>query len=176
MLDARLRESYRLHAALKRLPPLAARKELEELWRGAVRHRLSENVAVILTALRAGTRQPDFDRISLRVLDADRRVRAAAVEILDSVCPESLRPLVVPLLEEEGLSEGERAARRRYGDDPVTDPVAALLEVPDDWVRACTAYAVAHLDPSPYLPQLRAGKDAADRCLAFACSYALARL
>jgi hypothetical protein len=178
VVEARLRESYALHSALERLPDVpgfdAVPAEVTDLLRGAVRQRLSENVAVVLAALRAGTHLADFDRIHLRVFDADRRVRAAAVEILDSVCPEGVRSLVLPLLEEKRLREGAAAARRRYGEAPTGDPVEELLSLPDDWVRACTAYASAHLDPSPYAPILRAHRGSRDRFLAFAAEYALA--
>ena len=147
--------------------------ELDELWRGAIRHRISENLAVILMALRAGTHCADFGRISLRIFDADRRVRATAVEILDVVSPESLRPLIIPLLEEDSLAGGSRIAARRYQIEPDSDPIEALFSIPDDWVRACTAYAVAHIDPASYLAHLKAGQDASDPRLAFSCGYAL---
>jgi len=175
IVDARLKESYVLSIALRRLPRPDAPAEVDDLWRGAIRNRLGENVAVVLAGLRAATHAPDFDRISLRVFDADRRVRAAAVDILDEICPDEIRALVLPLLEEEHMSEGERAARRRYGDLGGADPVAALFEIPDDWVRACTAYAVAHLTPSRYVGQLKAHEASADRFLAFSAAYALGR-
>lgn len=206
VVDARLAESYRLHAALEALPALEAAdpdalRKLEDLWRSAIRQRIGEDIAVVLAALRAGTHLADFDRISLRVSDADRRVRAAAVEILDTLCPEGVRSLLLPLLEEKRLPEGAWAARRRYGKaaELAVGPeeggvVATLLEIPDGWVRATTAYASAHLDrpndrpndrpddrPSdrpedrPDLPRLRELASSPDRFVSFAAEYAISR-
>ena len=195
IVDARLAESYRLRAALARLPSLEGGDEgglrrLDDLWRDAIRQRIGENVAVVLAALRAGTHLADFDRISLRISDADRRVRAAAVEILDTLCPEGLRPLLLPLLEEKRLPEGKRAASRRYGPEAGLesgDAPATLLEVPDDWVRATTAYASAYLAEQGPVgsatlsgrrgmePKLRELASSPDRFVSFAAGYALSR-
>jgi hypothetical protein len=180
IVGVRVRESYRLHEALAAFRGLEGADAVPEpvmgLLRGAVDERLRENVAVTLAALRAGTRLPDLDRISLRVLDADRRVRAAAVEVLDGLLPEELRPLVLPLLEESRLAEGAGAASGRYGEDldaVRADPVGTLLAIPDDWVRATTAYAVAHLETRPHVSQLREFSLSPDGFLAFSAARAL---
>ncbi len=174
IVDARARESYRLLAAEELLEGMHTDPGVTDLWAGSIRHRLVDNVAVILAALHAGTHHEDYGRISLNVFDAPPRVRAAAVEILEGICPASLRPIVVPLVEGMHLEVGRRAAERRYGDLSIGEPVAMLLEVPDPWLQACTVYAAAHLDPGEYAPLVRTLQGAADPFLAFSCEFALA--
>jgi hypothetical protein len=182
IVESRIRESYRLHAALEALPNVDGADGMPppvmELLCGAVRDRLRGNLAVVLAALHAGLRLPILDRVSLRVLDADRGVRAAAVEILDDLLPERLRGLVLPLLEERRLPDGIAAASARYGDDreeTMANPIAALLDFPDEWIRATAAYAVAHLDPRPYVSLLHEFSLSPDSFLSFSASYALGK-
>lgn len=176
IVDARARESYRLLETRKRVEETLAEAGARELLLGAIRHRLGENVAVILAALRAGTRHVDYERISLNVLDAAPRVRAAAVEILETICPAVVRPVVVPLVEEAALAGGARAAVRRYGELSVSDPVSALLEINDAWLRACTVYAAAHLGRGEYAELVRPLRTTDDPFLAFSCEFAMSRL
>jgi hypothetical protein len=176
IVDGRARESYRLLAVEERLGGMSTDPGVTVLWAGAIRHRLADNVAVILAALHAGTHHEDYARISLNVFDAPPRVRAAAVEILEGICPAALRPIVVPLVEGMHLEAGRRAAERRYGELPIGDPVAMLLEIPDPWLQACTVYAAAHLDAGEYAPLVRTLQGATDPFLAFSCEFALGRL
>jgi hypothetical protein len=174
---ARLAEAYRLHASLERLPPgrsddarwIGAR----ELWVGSIRNRIKEDVRVVILVLRATTGNADLDRISRRVFDADARARAAAVEILDALCPQDLRPLLVPLVEQVGMAAAAQRANRQFG-APASDPIEELLAVPDPWIRACTAYALHWLDVKPYRARLIALRESADAFLQVAVEHALA--
>ncbi len=182
IVESRIREAYRLHATLEALPDVDRVDDVPapvmKLLCGAVHNRLQDNLDIILAALRAGMRQPVLDRVSLRLLDADRRVRAAAVEILDEILPECLRSLVLPLLEERRLPDGVAAASARYERDreeALANPIAALLDFPDDWIRAAAAYAVAHLDPRPHISLLHEFSLSPDSFLSFSASYALGK-
>jgi hypothetical protein len=181
IVDSRIRESYRLHEALDGLPHIDGFElipsEVGDLLGSAIRQRLGENVAIILAALHAGTHLSDFDRISLRVMDADRRVRAAAVEMLDDLMPEVLRPLILPLIEQKRLAEGKRVAAERYAGDReevAANPIGALLDVPDDWIRATTAYLASYIKSSPYAARLEALAASGDSFVSFAAGHALA--
>jgi len=176
----RLRDSYRLLAAevalRRRVDASASPPEVTALAFGAIRHALSTNTAIILAALHAGSQHGDFDRISLRIVDADRRVRAAAAEILDGLLPEPLRALVLPLIEERRRGDGLVAARAAFDVDwaaIAADPVAELLEYPDDWVRATVAYVVPHLAERSYVQRLTILAEAEDPFLSFAARHAL---
>lgn len=176
IVDARARESYLLLGARQALEGELEEAGARELLFGAIRHRLGENVSVILAALRAGTRHVDYERISLNLLDAPARVRAAAVDILETICPSTVRPVIVPLVEEAALAVGRRAAVRRYGDLSVSDPVGTLLGINDPWLRACTVYAMAHLGREEYAEMVRPLRTTDDPFLAFSCEYAMTRL
>lgn len=174
--DARLAEAHRLRAALETLPHPTEPPGIDELWRTAIRHRIQEDVEVVLLAVRARTGQADLDRIAPRLFDADAATRAAAVEILEALCPPQVRKLLVPLIEEVGMAGAAAAASRRFG-APSKDPVLDLLEVPDDWLRACTVYALASLGgsagPQPYRERLSRLGATDDRWLRLAVERAL---
>jgi hypothetical protein len=173
---ARLAEAYRLHASLARLPEAApddARwTEARELWIGSVRHRIGEDLRAVILVLRATTGNVELDRISRRIFDADARARSAAIEILDALCPDDLRPLLLPIVEKDGMTLAAEKASQRFG-APALDPIDDLLAVPDVWIRACTAYALQWLDVAPYRARLSAMKDDIDPFLRLAVAKAL---
>lgn len=172
---ARLAEAYRLHAALARLPQAevddAQWTKVRELWAGSVRHRISEDLRAVVLVLRATTGKVELDRISRRIFDADARARSAAVEILDALCPEELGPLLLPIVEQNGMTAAAQKASQRFG-APAVDPIQDLLDVPDVWIRACTAYALQWLDVRPYRARLTAMKDSTDPFLRLAIERA----
>jgi hypothetical protein len=174
LIRARLLECYRIQIALKSLPMIEKNIGARELWVSALKHRQSENLAVILAALKAETLHHDYDRISLRVFDSDARIRAAAVEVLENLLPTDLRGLILPLLEEARIDRGIAAAKAEFGVDKLEgDTIKMLLEVRDDWVRACTFYALAHYDARPYEETIRKYTFSKDRFLSFSSEYAI---
>jgi hypothetical protein len=172
VIEQRLAEAYRLRAALDHLPPAPWPAGLDELWRGAIRHRVQEDLRIVLLALRAATGHAELDRVAPRLFDVDPDARGAAVEILEALCPPDLRPLVVPLVEEVGLEEGRAAAARRFG-PPDADPMLALLDVEDSWLRAITIYALATLGAERYRDRICALQAHANPWLELACTRAL---
>ncbi len=173
IIEQRVAAAYRLRAALDRLVYPDAPRGLAELWRRAIEQRLHDDIRVVLVALRAATGHADLDRITPRLFDVDPRARGAALEILEAVCPQRLRPLVVPLIEGVDLEKGRLAAIARFG-PPAEDPIVDLLEVPDAWLRAITVYAVASLAPDAYRARIEAlVTSSPDPWLRLACARAL---
>jgi len=173
VIDRRLAEAYRLRAAMDRLVCPGAPRGLEELWRQAIRHRLEQDALIVLYAVRAATGEPDLDRVAPRLFDVDARARGAAVEILETLCPPDTRTLLVPLIEGVGLNEARDAASLRFG-PTAADPIHDLLDVPDDWLRAITVYALVSNGVDRYRDRIAALRGTADPWLSLACERALA--
>jgi HEAT repeat protein len=89
-----------------------------------------------------------------------------------ALCPADLRPLLLPLVEQVGMTVAVERASQRFG-APAADPIEDLLEIPDVWIRACTAYALHWLDVRPYRARLIALSESTDPFLRLAIAHAL---
>jgi len=139
-------------------PPPAGREDAaRHLLAAALREKVGR--AVDRTLLIAAVLQPesDIDVARARLGDGSPERRAAALELLDTVLDGSLRPLVVPLLDER-----PRASRLRQVEGIAPPPqlspeewLAELLRDESLWVVAAACHAAGALELRGAAPGLR---------------------
>lgn len=81
------------------------------------------------------------------VMSKNVRLRAHAIEYIESVLSAEHRPIVMPLVEAMGHGDYFSRARGRDGDrgSSLSDALNEIAGVPDSWLIACVLYAVGSL-------------------------------
>jgi len=88
----------------------------------------------------------------------NERLRAQALEYLDTVLPSDLKRQLLPVLDASSAMEGARAAARVLGTAPLTlvDIVDELLSSREQWLKVCGLYMVGCTRFDRHLDQVQA--------------------
>jgi ATP:ADP antiporter, AAA family len=121
-------ECRRCGQALLHLIALSARSDYELrgsswLWLTAsssllqrlLDERRLDHLRNVLSLLALGPDRPGMERARERLLGADPAQRTRAIEYLDNVLPESLRPAIMTIIDDTPVSERIEALRRHFG-------------------------------------------------------------
>jgi AAA family ATP:ADP antiporter len=105
-----------------------------------------------------------------------RDVRANAIEFLDNILDTRLKRAVVPVL--EGFSSNRLASRAQHQYDFASESerLQALLDVEDNWLKACALYAIAEIGETRPLWLIRTHTGHADPVVKETAELALRRL
>jgi HEAT repeat protein/Tfp pilus assembly protein PilF len=94
--------------------------------------------------------------------DEDPRVRANAIESIESIKSGSIVGIIQPYLEDPSNRVRANVAKAiwKYGDFDVSETLKQMLEHKDKWYRASAAYAIGEIKDSRFIRELaRALKD-----------------
>jgi AAA family ATP:ADP antiporter len=144
----------------------------------AVNERLEQKLEIIFRLL--GLLYPQKDIYSAflawRGARADRRT--AAIEFLDNLLDKSLKPLILPLLEESSADAQLAAARTLLGIKALDrdDALRRLLALPDVWLKACALYEIGEKRILALVGDCRALSGAAEPVVNETAGWALAQL
>ena len=107
----------------------------------ALRERQDRQLEIIFRLLGLRYSQKDIYFAYSRLKEQDR---ASAVEFLDNILERDLKPMLLPLLDDEA-PEKLLARGKRFFKGPVVkrnDALLALLRQPDPWLKVCSLHAV----------------------------------
>lgn len=98
------------------------------------------------------------------VLSRNARVRGSAEEYVSSAVSAEQRAWIVPLLPSGTREQRRELAESRYQLTPLDEnaALAAMLDGPDQWVRACALYVVGRQRSRAFSRQVQAGLEARD--------------
>ncbi|HVS15902.1 MAG TPA: Npt1/Npt2 family nucleotide transporter [Thermoanaerobaculia bacterium] len=193
-----IEECRRYGRALIHLLALGARSDYDlrgSTWRWLVAQpsllqrlldeRRLDHLRNVLSLLVLGPDRPGMERAREHLLGADPPQRLRAVEFLDNVLPESLRPAVMAVIDDMPVGERVERLRRLFELQPL-DRQRALVELLGDpeagdesssWIVAATLEEVSrsrHRDLYPRLQELAA--DSADELVRETAQWAAARV
>lgn len=146
LLERDVRAAYGWHAAIDAIQTLAGKHQAgAQLLLDALEVRLAETCTRILILLDLLHPELTVERLQPSLQGTDRRARAAALELLDSVVAQNLRPLLVPLLSPLLQERREGARRAQIPTLTGAEQLRVLQSDDDPWVRRCARLAVGDL-------------------------------
>lgn len=110
----------------------------------AMRERLDRQLEMVFRLLGINYPQKDiyFAYAALKGLHKQKRI--SAIEFLDNILKKDIKPLIIPLLEEEApeqlLARAARLFNLRTPDR--NEALRILLQQPDPWLKACSLHTI----------------------------------
>lgn len=143
----------------------------------ALHERLDQKLEVIFRLL--GLQYPQKDIYSAFVAWNETRPdrRTAAIEFLDNLLDKTLKPMILPLLEESSVDAQLAGARNLLGIKVAAreDALRRLLELPDVWLKACALHEVGEKRILALLSETRGLSANADPLIHETAAWAIAR-
>jgi ATP/ADP translocase len=156
----------------------AADPELEKLMERVLSERAEQSLERIFRRL-ALVHDPRRSLLACYgVVSGNPRLRAEALEYLDTTLPSELRPQIVPLLEAASPEERLRAATQLLGREvpSLEQLLAELLESPESWLNACGLFVIGSLRLGDRHAQPQAFLKSGDPIVSDTARWALGRL
>ncbi len=158
ILYSTVREGTRyglLTRAMNRLRPGMARDFLRDELEGR-QHRAAEGA---LAALALSYDPGRIDQVAPHLRSDSRAARSSALELLEEILRPDDRLIIVPFLEslQHPARLQEAATQVGLAGLDLRDPVAALRDDPDPWLRTCAAHVANEREPGAHAADKESG-------------------
>jgi AAA family ATP:ADP antiporter len=143
----------------------------------ALHERLDQKLEIIFRLLGLQYAQKDIYSVFIAWKEARADRRTAAIEFLDNLLDKSLKPLILPLLEESSVDAQLAGARTLLGISVAAreDALRRLLQMPDTWLKACALHEVGEKRVLALVDECRTLAAAADPLINETAAWAVAR-
>jgi len=166
-IEQTLKQCYQYRSAIDILTATPAVNHATTLLRKVLLERCNEFQTLMLLSLGVlDNKKHQLDIIDQKLKSTNERIRATAVEALDSVEPKIIKRLFVPLLDGTRIQDCREIAVHQWGisfPSSYEDVIRECLESSDTWIQACAIYAVGELKAEVFFPWIQNAQTTEDR-------------